>query len=228
MKLETLKEKSMRPTARWTAMAGLILFGLMACSSNPEPDVEPATDEAPPAADPGPDPAELAEAAARSLCEQAEAAARRGDYDGARRLYNQAMSEYAGTECARSASSEIDRIDAIETLEDRIHFGFDRAELTDEAVATLNRKAEVLRRHPDVRMTIEGHCDERGSIEYNFALGMRRAQAAKNYLSGLGIGEDRFRAVSFGKERPLDPGHNERAWSQNRRDEFVIENLGSI
>ena len=57
---------------------------------------------------------------------------------------------------------------------------------------------------------------------------MRRAQAAKNYLSGLGIGEDRFRAVSFGKERPLDPGHNERAWSQNRRDEFVIENLGSI
>ena len=218
----------MRPTARWTAMASLVLFGLISCSSNPEPEVEPVTDEAPAAADPGPDPAELAEAAARSLCEQAEAAARRGDYDGARQLYNQAISEYAGTACARSASSEIDRIDAIETLEERIYFAFDRAELTDESVVTLNQKAEVLRRHPDVRMTIEGHCDERGSIEYNFALGMRRAQAAKNYLSGLGIAEARIRAVSFGKERPLDLDHNEFAWALNRRDEFVIENLGSI
>lgn len=218
----------MRPTSRWTAVASLILFGLMACSSNPEPEVEPAVDETPPVADAGPDPAELAEAAARSLCEEAEAAARRGDYAGARRLYNQAMAEYAGTACARSASAAIDRIDTIEILQERIHFAFDRAELTDESVAVLNRKADVLRRHPDVRITIEGHCDERGSIEYNFALGMRRAQAARNYLSGLGIGEDRFRTVSFGKERPLDPGHNEFSWSQNRRDEFVIENLGSI
>ena len=217
----------MRPTVRWTAMASLILIGLAACGSNPEPEVEPVADEPVPA-DPGPDPAELAEAAARSLCEQADAAARQGDYQRARQLYNQAMAEYAGTECARGASAEIDRIDSIETLQERIHFDFDRAELTDESVAVLNRKAEVLRQKDAVRLTIEGNCDERGSIEYNFALGMRRAQAAKNYLVGLGIREDRLRAVSFGKERPLDPGHNESAWALNRRDDFVIENLGAI
>jgi peptidoglycan-associated lipoprotein len=227
-KRELLKEKIMRPTARWTAMACLILFGIVACGSNPEPEVEPVADEPPPAADPGPDPAELAEAAARSLCEQAAAAARQGDYARARQLYDQAMSEYAGTECARSAGVEVDRIDAIVALEERIHFAFDRAELSDESVTTLTRKAEVLRERDAVRLTIEGHCDERGSIEYNFALGMRRATAAKNYLMGLGISEDRLRTVSFGKERPLDPGHNEFAWSQNRRDEFVVENLGAL
>lgn len=218
----------MRPTARCAAIAGLVLFGLTACASNPEPEPEPTVDEVPAATDSGPDPAELAEAAARSLCEQAEEAARRGDYDLARRLYNEAMSEYAGTTCARGASAEIERIDVIQTLEERIHFAFDRAELSDASVSILNRKADVLRRYPDVRLTIEGNCDERGSIEYNFALGMRRAQAAKNYLVGLGIGEGRFRTVSFGKERPLDPGHNEEAWALNRRDEFVIENLGAI
>ena len=214
-------------TARRATLTGIALFALVACGSNPPPEVEPAAEEAP-AADPGPDPAELAEAAARTLCEQAEAAALRGDYQRARELYNQAMSEYAGTTCARSASAEIARIDAIETLEERIYFAFDRAELTDESVVVLNQKAEVLRRHTDVRITIEGHCDERGSIEYNFALGMRRAQAAKNYLVGLGVSQDRFRTVSFGKERPLDPGQSERAWALNRRDEFVIENLGAI
>jgi len=218
----------MRQTVRWTALAGVLLFGMVACGSNPPPDVEPATDEAPPAESPGPDPAELAEAAARSICEQAATAARQGDYERARRLYNEAISEYSGTDCARGAGVQIARIDAIETIQERILFAFDRAELSNEAVAILDRKVEVLRSHPNVQLTIEGNCDERGSIEYNFALGMRRAMAAKNYLVGLGIAEDRLRTVSFGKERPLDPGHNEAAWALNRRDDFIIPNPNAL
>ena len=77
--------------------------------------------------------------------------------------------------------------------------------------------------HPDVSVIIEGHCDERGTSEYNMALGDRRAQSAKSYLVDLGIGSRRLMTISYGEERPLDPSHNERAWAKNRRDQFVIE-----
>ncbi len=96
------------------------------------------------------------------------------------------------------------------------------ARITDEAAAVLQRKADVLRDHPDVRLTIEGHCDERGSIEYNQALGLRRAESAKRYLVSLGLDAARFQTVSFGEERPLVAASGEAAWAQNRRDEFRI------
>jgi peptidoglycan-associated lipoprotein len=77
-------------------------------------------------------------------------------------------------------------------------------------------------KHPTIKIQIEGHCDERGTSEYNLALGERRANSAKKYLISLGMPADRISTISYGKEKPLDPGHNEEAWSKNRRDHFII------
>ncbi|OGC78834.1 MAG: peptidoglycan-associated lipoprotein, partial [candidate division Zixibacteria bacterium RBG_16_40_9] len=95
----------------------------------------------------------------------------------------------------------------------RIHFEFDKYRLTDEAKEILAENARFLRNNSKVRITIEGHCDERGTVEYNLALGERRAQAAKNYLMELGVPENRIQIISYGKERPMDMGHNEDSWA---------------
>jgi peptidoglycan-associated lipoprotein len=107
------------------------------------------------------------------------------------------------------------------TLE-MIHFEFDKYRLLPEAKTILENNAEMLKAHPKAKAIIEGHCDERGTIEYNLALGEKRALSAKNYLIDLGISPDRLSAISYGKERPLDPRSNEEAWAKNRRDEFKI------
>ncbi len=86
----------------------------------------------------------------------------------------------------------------------------------------LDRIADFLKKHPNVKIRIEGNCDERGTIEYNLALGEKRALAAKNYLVSKGIDPSRIAIISYGKSRPLDPRHNEYAWAKNRRDHFVI------
>ncbi len=101
-------------------------------------------------------------------------------------------------------------------------FSYDASELSQEAQQVLNEDAAVLKQHPTWVVTIEGHCDERGTAEYNLALGERRAVAARTYLVSLGIGADRLHTVSYGKEFPFDPGHEESAWAQNRRAHFVI------
>ncbi len=103
-----------------------------------------------------------------------------------------------------------------------IHFELDSAALSDQARATLEKHALWLQGRRDVKVTIEGHCDERGTVEYNLALGEQRARAARDYLASLGVAADRLRAVSLGKERPLDPGHDEAAWAKNRRDHFAV------
>jgi peptidoglycan-associated lipoprotein len=104
----------------------------------------------------------------------------------------------------------------------KIYFAFDSAVLTEESQATLKEKNDYLAANSNCKVTIEGHCDERGSVEYNLALGQRRADSAKKYLVMLGISAERLHTVSYGKERPVDPGHNEEAWAKNRRDEFVL------
>lgn len=101
-----------------------------------------------------------------------------------------------------------------------IHFDFDKYELKKEAKDVLNEIAEYLRAHPTVRIIIEGHCDERGTREYNLALGMKRAEVAKKYLVDLGIDAKRIEITSFGEDKPLVNEHNEEAWAKNRRDEF--------
>jgi peptidoglycan-associated lipoprotein len=101
-------------------------------------------------------------------------------------------------------------------------FDFDKSELRQDARDALTKDAEFLRSYPQARISIEGHCDERGSTEYNLGLGQRRAEAAKNFLISLGIPADRMTTVSWGKERPFCTEHNEACWSQNRRAHLVL------
>ncbi len=103
-----------------------------------------------------------------------------------------------------------------------VHFAYDSSALDAEAQAVLKSKAEFLRNYSG-NVTIEGHCDERGTSEYNMALGERRAQSAKKFLMNLGIAGSRLNTVSYGKERPLDPGHDESAWAKNRRAHFELK-----
>ena len=103
-----------------------------------------------------------------------------------------------------------------------VYFLLDSAELSGDAQAVLQENAGVLKKYASWQITIEGHCDERGSAEYNLALGERRALAARDYIVSLGVGANRVRTVSYGKEFPFEPGHQEGAWSKNRRAHFVI------
>lgn len=105
---------------------------------------------------------------------------------------------------------------------DRVFFEFDSSELSPLARRTLRAQADVLRDNPDATVTLEGHCDERGTREYNLALGERRAAAAKNYLVALGISAARVSTISYGKERPVDPASTEEAWAKNRRSATVV------
>jgi len=105
-----------------------------------------------------------------------------------------------------------------------IFFAFDSYELSPESRNVLAAKADALKKYPLFNIVIEGHCDERGTSEYNLALGERRAKAAQQFLNQLGITETRMSLVSYGKERPFEKGHDEAAWSKNRRDEFKIQN----
>lgn len=101
-----------------------------------------------------------------------------------------------------------------------VHFDFDSAALTDEARRILDENIKWLKAHPDVRIQIEGHCDERGTEEYNLHLGQRRAESVKRYLVKNGIDPKRLFTISYGEERPIDPGHDESAWRKNRRAQF--------
>ncbi|HYM81667.1 MAG TPA: peptidoglycan-associated lipoprotein Pal [Candidatus Limnocylindria bacterium] len=101
-------------------------------------------------------------------------------------------------------------------------FELDSYSLREDARAALDKNAKLLRDNATVNITVEGHCDERGTAEYNQALGERRAQAARDYLAAAGIDASRMQVISYGKERPFDAGHDESAWAQNRRAHFVV------
>ena len=103
-----------------------------------------------------------------------------------------------------------------------VFFPLDSFEVDGSGQQALNTNAGILKKYPTWVITIEGHCDERGTAEYNLALGEKRALAAKTYLVSLGVPADRLRTVSYGKEFPFDPGHDEGAWSKNRRAHFVV------
>ena len=112
--------------------------------------------------------------------------------------------------------------DLIVNVGDRVFFGYDSSDLDSDALELLQDQVAWLKQNTDVSVTIEGHCDERGTREYNLALGEKRAQAVKNYLIGLGINPDRVSTISYGKERPAVVGSNDGAWAQNRRSVTIV------
>src|ERR671934_2818311 len=119
------------------------------------------------------------------------------------------------------ASASLDDLNRNSPLKP-VFYDYDSSDLSAEAQKALDENAATLRKYPSWTVTIEGHCDERGTAEYNLALGERRAVAARAYLVSVGISADRLRTVSYGKEFPFDPGHDEAAYARNRRAHFVI------
>jgi peptidoglycan-associated lipoprotein len=169
---------------------------LGACRSDPPPPPEPT----------GPTAEELEAQRIADSIAAAEAEARR----------------IAEEEARLAAAREAAIREARATLAERIHFDLDMAEIRPDAERVLRAKLAILRASPNVQLRIEGHCDERGSNEYNDALGNRRAQAVVDFFTGFGLDASRFAIVSFGEDRPLVSRSDEDAWAQNRRAEFIL------
>jgi peptidoglycan-associated lipoprotein len=176
-----------------------------ACHKKPEVAPAPA-----PAPAPTVDSAAIRDSIARAQAARDAALARQRAYDDSVRRANEASS-------AANAQTEMRN-----TITAVIHFDFDKSDLRDDARSALDSKIPILTANPDVNIRIAGHTDERGSVEYNIALGQRRAASAKRYLTERGIAANRIETVSFGEGRPVADGHDESAWAQNRRDEFEI------
>lgn len=141
------------------------------------------------------------------------------------------MALAAGFGCAKKTTSEPGYDDgltpemraAIQQITDaRVYFAFDKFDIKPEYKEMLKTKADLLKKYSSIRVRIEGNCDERGTQEYNLALGERRARAAYEYLVMLGVNAGQLEMISYGKERPAVEGHGEAAWSKNRRDEFKV------
>jgi peptidoglycan-associated lipoprotein len=191
-------------------LATVIVLG--ACKKKPEIAPEPV---ATPAATPAVDSAAIRDSIARAQAARDAALARQRAYDDSVRRANEASATAGEQTGLRNTVTAV------------IHFDFDRSELRDDARSTLDAKIPVLMANPDVTIRVAGHTDERGSVEYNIALGQRRAASAKRYLTERGVAANRVETVSFGEGRPVSDGHDEDAWGQNRRDEFEITAGGS-
>jgi peptidoglycan-associated lipoprotein len=125
------------------------------------------------------------------------------------------------TEYDRLKKMPTDEIERMGLLAE-IHYDYDRSDIREGDRQVLAKNAEALKKFDFLKITVEGHCDERGSVEYNLALGERRARAASDYLASLGVGADRLKTVSYGKEVPVCQQSNEECWSRNRRDHFAV------
>lgn len=201
------------PRAAGRSLAAILLASatvLGACHKKPEVAPAPA-----PAPAPTIDSTAIRDSIARAQAARDAALARQRAYDDSVRRANEAAS-------AASEQTELRN-----TITAVIHFDFDKSDLRDDARASLDAKVPVLQANPDVNLRIAGHTDERGSVEYNIALGQRRAASAKRYLTERGIAANRIETVSFGEGRPVAEGHDESAWAQNRRDEFEITSGGA-
>jgi len=189
----------------WLLVLGLSLAAVASsCGKNPAPqNTTPAVDTA------------AENQRVRDSIAAAEAEAARRAQEEADRLRQQ---QQADSLAALNRSSE----EVSATLRTMIHFDYDKANIRSEDMGDLDAKVAILQANPDLRIRIGGHCDERGSDEYNLALGNRRAQAAKQYLVSHGVDAGRIETQSWGEERPFVDGHDESAWSQNRRDEFEV------
>jgi peptidoglycan-associated lipoprotein len=186
----------------------LVLMGigvaLFAACGKKAPEVAPA-----------PEPNADSLAAERARADSAAADSARRAQEEAERIARQRAADSAAAAAAGTAEVR-------NTLAAMIHFDFDRAALRSDDQGALDQKVAILNANPDLRIRVSGHCDERGSDEYNLALGNRRATAAKNYLVSHGVDASRIETASYGEERPVAMGHDEDSWAQNRRDEFEI------
>jgi peptidoglycan-associated lipoprotein len=168
-----------------------------------------------------------AEAAKKKAEEEAAAAAKRKAEADAAAAAKKKAEEEAAAAAKRKAEADAavqkmlqDQINAVES--EKIYFDYDKSDLKPESQSILEKKAKFLQANPSYSLTIEGNCDERGTNEYNLALGERRADAAKKFINSLGISADKITTISYGEEKPVDPGRDEAAWAKNRRDEFKL------
>lgn len=191
---------------RTFAALSLVLVASVACRREPEPAPAPVV---PPINQDSIDAANRARTEAEARAREEAAARERAAAEARARAEAEARAR-AAADAARAAFATA------------IYFDYDKNELKPEARAALDAKIPLMRNNPTVRIRIAGHTDERGSDEYNIALGQRRAAAAKRYLVDQGIAEDRIEVVSFGEERPSAQGAGEENWARNRRDEFEI------
>ena len=181
---------------RSVLVAVAVAFAFVACGSEPPPPPEPV----------GPTPEELEAMRQDSIRRAQEQAAR----EAQARAEEEARRAAAAAEAARN------------TLTEMVFFEYDEATLTPTTESALRAKLEILRNNPGVQLRMEGHADERGTSEYNIALGNERSEAVIQFLTNFGLDASRFSAVSYGEERPLSSGSSEAAWARNRRVEFVI------
>jgi len=146
------------------------------------------------------------------------------DDEAARKAKEQADREAAlKAQAAKDAAAKRNAAALADLNIQNIYFDFDKSSIRPDAREILKANAEIFTKNSAAKIVVEGYCDERGTAEYNMALGERRAQEAKQYLSNLGINASRMETVSYGEERPLDPGQNEAAWAQNRRVQFLLK-----
>ncbi|UCC72403.1 MAG: peptidoglycan-associated lipoprotein Pal [Gemmatimonadota bacterium] len=191
----------------WKKSAGwlgtlVLAVTMVACGGTPPPEPAPEPEPEPQVEEQAVD-----EAAERARLEE-EARRRREDEEQRRR--------------------EAERNRVLSIIAERVHFDFDKSDIRPDAEEVLQRKVVVLREYAGVSFRIEGHCDERGSNEYNLALGQRRAEAVRRYLVSYGLDASRFTTISYGEERPAMRASNEDAWAQNRRAEFNVTRYGQL
>jgi len=178
----------------------------------------------PPPAPVGPTPEQIAQARQDSINRENAARLARLRADSLARAQQQERMRQDSLSRARDAAAAAAAEQAAmkTTLTAMIHFDFDKSDLRDEDRSLLDQKIPILLANPDAKLKISGNADERGSDQYNMALGQRRAAAAKRYLKDHGVAENRVETVSYGEERPLCQEHGEPCWGQNRRDEFEV------
>ncbi len=194
-------------------LAGLAAAAVAACGG-PKPETTPQPQA-------NADSIAAAERARQDSIAAAQAEAERRARAEAERVARQRAADSA-------AAGERTTAEVREMLATMIHFDFDKSTIRPADAQALDQKIPILQANASLRLRIAGHCDERGSDEYNLALGNRRATSAKQYLVSHGIDAGRVESVSYGEERPLDPAHNEEAWAKNRRDEFEIISGGDV
>ncbi len=189
---------SNRKISGWFSPIALALV-VSACGGSPQPEPEP---------EPEPEPQVQEESAEDIAAREAEEARLREEEERAR--------------------LEAERSRVMSVLVERVHFDFDKSDIRSDAEPILQRKVSALREHSEIKIRIAGNCDERGSNEYNLALGQRRAEAVRRYLLSYGLDQDRFITISYGEERPLDRTSSEEAWAMNRSADFDVTDAGSL